>query len=72
MTHDYRINGCGDTLTQCTCGSERCQGTIHSDFFRAPLELQIEHLPLLDDWFVEENREQVMELRAQRRGDKQV
>jgi uncharacterized protein len=65
LTHDYRINGSGDTVTQCNCGSERCSGTIHSDFFRAPLELQLEYLPLLDDWFVEENRERVEALRSQ-------
>jgi SET domain-containing protein len=64
LTHDYRINGGGDTVWECNCGSERCQTTIHSDFFRAPLELQLEYLPLLDDWFVEENLERVEALRS--------
>jgi hypothetical protein len=72
LTHDYRINGGGDTVSECNCGSDRCQGTIHSDFFRLPLALQIEYLPLLDDWFVEENRERVEELRAQSLGDRHV
>jgi hypothetical protein len=64
LTHDYRINGGGDTVTACNCGRERCRGMIHSDFFRAPLELQLEYLPLLDDWFVEENPERVDTLRS--------
>jgi SET domain-containing protein len=64
LTHDYRINGGGDSKWKCNCGSDRCAGTVHSDFFRAPVELQVEYLPLLDDWFVAENLERVEELRA--------
>lgn len=59
LTHDYCINSCGDTVWTCNCGSARCRRTIHSDFFHLPLELQLEYLPLLDDWFIEENRNQV-------------
>ena len=65
LTHDYCINGGGDTVWECNCGSARCRGTIHSDFFHLPPALQLEYLPLLDDWFVEENRERVEALRAQ-------
>jgi len=64
ITHDYCINGGGDTLWECNCGSERCPGTIHSDFFHLPLARQIEYVPLLDDWFVAENRERVATLRS--------
>ncbi len=63
ITSDYCINGRGDTVWECSCGSARCRRTIHSDFFHLPLELQLEYLPLLDDWFVEENRERVQTLR---------
>jgi hypothetical protein len=62
ITHDYCINGGGDTVWQCNCGAVRCRGAVHSDFFHLPLELQLEYLPLLDDWFVEENRERVEDL----------
>ena len=72
LTHDYRINGGGDTTWECNCGSARCRGVIHSDFFRAPLDLQFEYLPLLDDWFVEENRERVEALRARIPGDRGI
>jgi uncharacterized protein len=67
LTHDYRINGCGDTVTECNCASERCSGTIHSDFFHLPLHRQLDYLPMLDDWFMEENRERVAQLRLEAR-----
>ena len=59
ITHDYCINGFGDEVWQCNCGCARCRKTIHSDFFHLPLELQIEYLPLLNDWYVEEYRDKV-------------
>ena len=61
-TYDYCINGYGDTLWECRCGSARCRKLIHSDFFHLPLTLQLEYLPLLDDWYVAEYREQVEQL----------
>jgi SET domain-containing protein len=64
LTHDYRINGCGNTVSECNCGSERCEGTVHSDFFHLPVARQSEYLPLLDEWFVEKNRERVDILRS--------
>jgi SET domain-containing protein len=62
VTGDYCINGFGDTLWQCNCGSARCRKNIHSDFFHLPYDLQIEYLPLLDSWYVEEYKEKVQEL----------
>jgi len=62
VTYDYCINGFGDTLWQCNCGSARCRKTIHSDFFHLPYELQVEYLPLLDDWYIEEYKDKVQEL----------
>jgi hypothetical protein len=62
ITYDYCINGFGDTLWECNCGSSRCRRTIHSDFFHLPYEIQVEYLPLLDDWYIEEYKEKVQEL----------
>jgi hypothetical protein len=59
ITYDYCVNGYGDTLWDCDCGAPRCQRRIHSDFFHLPLKRQIEYLPLLDLWYVDEYREQV-------------
>jgi SET domain-containing protein len=59
ITYDYCINGFGDTLWQCNCGSPRCRKEIHSDFFHLPLELQLEYLPLLDDWYLAEYQAKV-------------
>lgn len=62
ITYDYCINGFGDVLWKCNCGSPRCRKTIHSDFFHLPDELQVEYLPLLDDWYIEEYKEGVRKL----------
>ena len=62
ITYDYCINSGGDTVWNCHCGAERCRHTIHSDFFHLPLELQLEYLPLLDDWFREERAVEVQRL----------
>ncbi|HUE97987.1 MAG TPA: SET domain-containing protein-lysine N-methyltransferase [Anaerolineales bacterium] len=62
ITYDYCINGFGDTLWECDCGSSRCRKAIHSDFFHLPYDLQIEYLPLLDDWYLEEHQEKVQKL----------
>lgn len=53
------INGFGDTVWECSCGSPRCLKTIHSDFFHLPLERQIEYLPLLDDWYTEAYKDKI-------------
>ena len=63
ITYDYCINGFDNVVWTCNCGSPCCRHTIHSDFFHLPLDLQLEYLPLLDSWYVEEYREQVEELR---------
>ena len=65
ITNDYCINGSGDTVWACACGSPQCRRTIHSDFFRLPLGKQLEYVPLLADWFVAEHREQVEQLRQE-------
>jgi SET domain-containing protein len=59
ITYDYSINGSGAAVWKCSCGSAGCRHTIYSDFFRLPEALQMEYLPLLDDWFVRAYRLQV-------------
>ena len=53
----------GGIVWQCSCGSARCRGTIVSSFFELPVELQLEYLPLLNEWFIEEHRSKVDALR---------
>ncbi len=62
ITYDYCINGFGDTLWQCKCGSERCRKQIHSDFFHLPHSLQLEYLPWLDSWYTEEYKLKIEQL----------
>lgn len=62
IAYDYCINGYGDTIWTCHCGSARCRRSIHSDFFHLPLALQNEYLPLLDVWFREERAEDIEQL----------
>jgi uncharacterized protein len=63
ITYDYIIDCHNGKVWQCHCGSPRCRGTIVSSFFELPYELQVEYLPLLNPWFVEEHREKVEALR---------
>ncbi len=63
ITYDYIIDCHGGEVWQCRCESRRCRGTIVSSFFELPLGLQLEYLPLLNEWFVEEHRKQVAALR---------
>ena len=62
ITYDYCINSGGDTIWNCHCGAERCRHVVHSDFFHLPIELQCEYLPLLDNWFREEQSAEVQRL----------
>ena len=67
ITHDYCIDGFGDTIWQCHCGSARCRKTIHSDFFHLPQPLQVEYLPYLSDLYRQVFRNQVEELKRRAR-----
>lgn len=62
ITYDYCINGFGDVRWQCNCGSTRCRKEIHADFFHLSYALQLEYLPLLDNWYLEEYKAQVEQL----------
>ncbi len=59
ITYDYIINCHGGDIWQCNCQNPCCRGTIVSSFFELPLDLQLEYLPLLDEWFIKEHREKV-------------
>jgi len=67
ITSDYIINCHGGIVWRCNCGSEQCRLVIPSSFFELPAELQLKYLPLLDDWFVEEHKEEVARLRPKAR-----
>ncbi|MFX0203481.1 MAG: SET domain-containing protein [Candidatus Hodarchaeota archaeon] len=66
ITFDYCIDGYGDTIWQCNCGSPKCRKTIHSNFFHLSKEKQLDYLPYLARWFIKENMEKVEELRSRR------
>ena len=57
ITNNYSVDLARGTAWQCTCGSERCLGTVPGDFFELPLERQVELQPLLSPWFVDEHRQ---------------
>lgn len=65
ITVDYIVNTAGGNTWPCHCGAARCRGETVGDFFKLPLEQQIEYLPLLADWFVAAHRERVDALRRQ-------
>ncbi len=62
ITIDYSIDNWGDITWQCDCGSARCRKTIYNDFFRLPLEIQVEYLPYLSRTYRERFRDQVEDL----------
>lgn len=63
ITSDYIIDCHGGVVWHCNCGSPRCRRVVPSSFFELPVEHQLEYLPLLNDWFVNEHREEVEALR---------
>lgn len=63
ITYDYIIDCHGGDVWECSCGSALCRGTIVSSFFELPIELQLDYLPLLNEWFIDEHREKVEALR---------
>jgi hypothetical protein len=65
VTYDYSINSRGDVTWNCNCGARRCRKNVHSDYFRLPIEIECEYLPLLDEWFIEEHEKMVKELAAE-------
>ena len=64
ITYDYIIDCHGGDVWLCNCGSSRCRRTIVSSFFELPLHWQLEYLPFLNPWFIEEHREKIEALRG--------
>jgi hypothetical protein len=58
ITHHYGVNLWDGEAWECTCGSERCLGTVPGDFFSLPLDVQVELSPLLMPWFIAEHRDE--------------
>lgn len=56
LTCDYSMNITGGTSWPCHCGAKRCRGETTGDFFKLPMDIQREYMPLLADWFVRRNR----------------
>ena len=63
ITGDYIIDCHDGIVWNCNCGSPRCRRVVPSSFFELPVEEQLEYLPLLNDWFVNEHRAEVETLR---------
>lgn len=63
ITCDYIIDCHGGIIWQCNCESPKCRRTIVSSFFELPLELQLNYLPLLNPWFIEEHSQKVEKLK---------
>jgi hypothetical protein len=55
ITNNYCIDLADASPWRCSCGSERCLGSVPGDFFELPLLLQVELQPLLADWFIREH-----------------
>jgi hypothetical protein len=68
LTFDYCINGYGDSVWECTCGSPQCRKTIHIDFFHLPHEKQLEYLPYLNTWFLREFKNKVDDIHKKGKG----
>src|SRR4030042_3077318 len=52
ITLDYAINGDNEGTFECRCRSDRCRKRYIGNYFKLPIEIQKEYLPLLDDWFI--------------------
>jgi hypothetical protein len=70
ITIDYSINIAGGMSWPCSCGEPRCRGETVGDYFKLPLELQLEYLPHLADWFVARHEQRVRSLKRYLAADK--
>jgi len=59
---DYSINGHNEGTFQCRCGSENCRLVYQGNFFKLPEALQKKYVPYLDDWFVEQFKDEIVRL----------
>lgn len=68
ITTDYCVNSAIPDFTwDCHCGAARCRRVGACDFFLLPRHFQEEYLPLLDTWFIDENRSRLAVLGLIRR-----
>jgi len=59
---DYSINGHNEGTFKCRCGSKNCRLVYQGNFFKLPKALQKKYLPYLDDWFVEQFKDEIVRL----------
>lgn len=63
ITFDYSINGDNDGTFPCHCGAARCRSVYIGDYFKLPIELQLDYLPYLDEWFSQQYRDKIEALK---------
>lgn len=63
IAFDYSINSSNEGTFVCHCGSKNCRKVYQGNFFKLPRELQIKYLPFLEDWFVEQHKEEIEKLK---------
>jgi SET domain-containing protein len=59
---DYSINGHNEGTFKCRCGSENCRLVYQGNFLKLPKALQKKYVPYLDDWFVEQFKDEIVRL----------
>jgi hypothetical protein len=59
ITYDCTINGDNEGTFPCNCGTKRCRKIYIGNLFKLPVELQIEYLPYLEDWFIQQYKEKI-------------
>lgn len=59
ITSHYCINARFEGTWECNCGTSTCLKHIVHDYFALPHHLQLEYLPLVDDWFAAENQDMI-------------
>jgi hypothetical protein len=67
ITYDYSINGDNDGTFPCHCGSKRCRKIYVGNYFKLPIEFQIEYFPYLEDWFLQKHQNEIVALKSKRR-----
>jgi len=61
---DYSINGYNEGTFKCRCRSKNCRVVFQGSFFRLPKPLQKKYLPYLDDWFIEQFKDEIGRLQC--------
>ena len=61
---DYSINGYNEGTFECRCGSKNCRPIYRGNFSKLPKALQKKYLPYLDDWFLEQFKDEIISLRC--------